>query len=82
MESLVSLIGWRTGGAALAFILAPRWMRNLLADFIKLSDNEMRIIGYVLFGTSVSLLAQQLTRSALSGKIDALLGERTVPAGA
>jgi uncharacterized protein YjeT (DUF2065 family) len=70
------LIGLRTGGAGLLMVLAPRWLRRLMADFMKLSDNEMRVIGYVLVGTAAGILAQLATKQALFAKLDAFSKER------
>ncbi len=71
LETIVSLIGLRTGGVGLAMALAPRWFRHVMADFLRLSDNEMRVIGYVLLGTAASILAQQATKQALTAKLEA-----------
>ena len=75
-RAVISLVGLRFGGVGLTFVLAPRWMRKLMGDFIKMSDAEMRVIGYVLVGAAATLFAQQATLRALSAKIDALPQER------
>jgi uncharacterized protein YjeT (DUF2065 family) len=67
LETLVSLIGLRAGSAGLLLVLAPRALRRLLSDFMKMTDSELRIIGYVLLGTGATVLAQKaLKRSLLS----------------
>jgi uncharacterized protein YjeT (DUF2065 family) len=82
IETVLSLVGVRAGGAGLALVLAPRWFRNVLADFVKCSDNELRTIGYVLLGTAASIFAQRATTHLLSSKIDALSKEGRAPAAA
>jgi uncharacterized protein YjeT (DUF2065 family) len=72
LDALLSLIGLRAGAAGLALALSPRWFRHVVEGFLKLSDNELRIIGYVLIGTSASVLAQRAYSRALSAKIDDL----------
>jgi uncharacterized protein YjeT (DUF2065 family) len=72
LDALLSLIGLRAGAAGLALTLAPRWFRHVVEGFLKLSDNELRIIGYVLIGTSASVLAQRANTRALTAKLDAL----------
>jgi uncharacterized protein YjeT (DUF2065 family) len=80
-ETVLSLVGLRAGGVGLALVLAPRWFRGVLTDFAKLADNELRVIGYVLLGTAVSVFAQRATSQLLSAKIDALAKEgRALPA--
>lgn len=81
-SALVSLVALRFGGVGLTLILAPRWFRNVLADFIKMSDGELRVIGYVLVGAAGTMLAQQAGRRALSAKIEALSRERAATAAA
>jgi uncharacterized protein YjeT (DUF2065 family) len=76
VDALLSIIGFRTGAAGLMLVLAPRWFRQMLMGLAKLSDNELRIVGYVLFGTGASILAQRAVKHELSSKIDALVGER------
>jgi hypothetical protein len=61
-------------------ILAPRWLRRVMADFIKLSDNELRVIGYVLLGTAAGIFAQQVTKQALGARLDALAKPQPAPA--
>jgi uncharacterized protein YjeT (DUF2065 family) len=72
LDALLSLIGLRAGVAGLALTLSPRWFRHVVEGFLKLSDNELRIIGYVLIGTSASILAQRAQTRTLTAKIDAL----------
>lgn len=76
LETIVSLIGMRSGAAGLALILAPRWLRRMMADFSRLSDNEMRIIGYVLFGTAANILAHQALKQTLTARLEGLSKER------
>ena len=76
MSAIVSLIGVRAGAAGLALVLAPRWFRRVIFEFAKLSDNEMRIVGYVLLGTAAGVLGQAVLRQELSSKIDALSSQR------
>jgi uncharacterized protein YjeT (DUF2065 family) len=80
--TIFSLLGVRTFVGGMVLTMWPRGFRNLLAGFLKLSDNELRVIGYVLLGTGVSVLAQQTSLRALSSKIDALAkGGRPALAG-
>jgi uncharacterized protein YjeT (DUF2065 family) len=72
LDALLSVIGFRAGAAGLLLTLSPRWFRNVVEGFLKLSDNELRIIGYVLIGTSASVLAQRALTRTLTRKIDAL----------
>jgi hypothetical protein len=76
LEGIVQMIGFRTGGVGLAMVLAPRWFRRVMADFLKLSDNEMRVIGYVLLGTAASIFAQQVAKQTLSAKLEAVTKQR------
>jgi uncharacterized protein YjeT (DUF2065 family) len=76
LETIVSIVGLRSGLVGLSLILAPRWLRRMMTDFMKLSDNEMRVIGYVLVGTAASILAQQATKQTLAAKLEALSKER------
>jgi uncharacterized protein YjeT (DUF2065 family) len=72
IETALSLVGFRAAGAGIGLVLSPRWFRSVVTDFIKLSDNELRIIGYVLLGTAASIFAQRAATRVLSAKIDAL----------
>ena len=76
LETIVSVIGLRSGLVGLSLILAPRGLRRMMSDFIKMSDNELRLIGYVLVGTAASILAQQATKQALAAKLEGLAKER------
>lgn len=79
-RAVITLVGLRFGGVGLSFVLAPRWIRRLMADFVKMSDAELRVIGYVLVGSAAALFAQQASLRALSAKIDALPKDRALPA--
>lgn len=74
--ALVSIMGLRFAGAGLGLVLGPRWVRNMMADFLKMSDSELRIIGYVLLGAGVVIGAQQATRRALSDQLRELVKAR------
>src|SRR6478609_3087258 len=69
IEIALSLVGLRALGAGLGLVLSPRWFRSVITDFIKLSDNELRIIGYVLLGTGASIFAQRAATRVLSAKL-------------
>jgi uncharacterized protein YjeT (DUF2065 family) len=81
METLVSLIGLRAGVVGMSLALAPRWFRRVTAEFLKLSDNELRVIGYVLLGSALSVFAHRATTQALTARLDELTkGQRALPA--
>jgi uncharacterized protein YjeT (DUF2065 family) len=80
IETALSLVGLRALGAGIGLVLSPRWFRSVITDFIKLSDNELRIIGYVLLGTSASIFAQRAATRVLSAKLDAIAKERALAA--
>jgi uncharacterized protein YjeT (DUF2065 family) len=71
LETLVSIIGMRAGSAGLMLVLAPRLLRRVLLDFTKMSDNELRIIGYVLLGTGATVLAQKALKRSLLASLAA-----------
>jgi uncharacterized protein YjeT (DUF2065 family) len=72
-EALLSIIGVRTGAAGFLMALGPRFFRHVVQGFLKLSDNELRIIGYVLLGTSASIFAQRVFTRGLKAKLEAKL---------
>ena len=76
IETVLSLVGFRAAGAGLGLVLSPRWFRSVITDFMKLSDNELRIIGYVLIGTAASIFAQRAATRVITAKLEALSKER------
>jgi uncharacterized protein YjeT (DUF2065 family) len=79
-DAFISLLSLRFAGAGMSFVLGPRWVRRIMKGFTRMSDTEMRVIGYVLVGAAAVMFAQQVTRRSLSAKIDALAKERALPA--
>lgn len=79
-RAVITLVGLRFAGVGLSFVLGPRFIRKLMADFVKMSDAELRVIGYVLIGSAAALFAQQASVRALSAKMDALSRQRALPA--
>lgn len=79
-RAVITLVGLRFAGVGLSFVLGPRWIRRLMADFAKMSDTELRMIGYVLIGSAAALFAQQASLRAIAAKIDVLPRERALPA--
>jgi uncharacterized protein YjeT (DUF2065 family) len=82
IEALLSLVSLRMFGAGLSLVLAPRGFRRVVKGFLELSDNQLRVIGYVLLGSAASLVAQQAVSRALSSKMDALAKQLPAPAAA
>jgi uncharacterized protein YjeT (DUF2065 family) len=72
IDTLLGIGAARAGGAGLSLVLAPRLFRRLLTDFLKLSDEQLRVIGYVLVGIGATLFAQRAVRRSLSAQIEAL----------
>lgn len=72
LDAVFSLAGVRAAGVGTWLVLAPQRFRKLLKGFLGLSNNQLRVIGYVLLGTAASILVQQASKRALSAKIDAL----------
>ncbi len=79
-DLLASLIGWRLAGVGAMMLLAPRLFRGLVADVTKLSDAQMRLMGYALLGGAGLVTLQLVTKRALAGRIDALSKERRAAA--
>jgi uncharacterized protein YjeT (DUF2065 family) len=77
LDTIASLVGARLGLAGLLFTIGPRWSRRLLEDFARLTDDEMRIIGYVLIGSAAVIFAQQAAERVVTSRIAALAGQRT-----
>ncbi len=76
IDALTSVIGWRLAGVGAMLLLAPRLFRGLMADLMKLSDGQLRLMGYALLGGAGLLTLQQVTKRALTGKMEALSRQR------
>jgi uncharacterized protein YjeT (DUF2065 family) len=70
-DALASVIGWRLAIGGSVMLFAPRLFRGLMADLMKLSDSELRLMGYALLGGAGIVALQQVTKRALAGRFDA-----------